>query len=669
MRIFERLFLLVCILGTLLGACQPPGAPVLTPTVLPPAVTVAPSPRAISVTPFALASATAAPEALIPTPGSPATASLPPEDARSQSPSVILVCWDGVPAEQMATWLADGTAPNFARVAQSGRRAAYATSTDPSLTAAALAAMATGSWPRRTGLVSNAFHNANDSFYWYRSGFSEPVGQGELVWVAAERAGLTTANVFFAGSSPAIPGQAADYTIGYGQREAYSEVFSVNLTPASAWPGEAAASFSPPYEGSFSLARVARVYFYLTDSQDDQRVNYDTLFLNRERNFSPDMARLQVGGWAPLVLVPSTTSGADFLLQKIEPAAGRVRITLFHSAVNRNTATPRLLLEALNRRFGFFPAEPDTYALDKDWITPEQYLQMLERAERWRAQVTGWVYSTYHPDLMFAYQEGLDAAGHAFLLKDSTQPGYSPEKSAAYLANYRQAAQAADQALGDILQAIDLQATTLLLVSDHGMAPAHTNVYVNTVLEQAGLLKLDSQERVVVKKTQAFAIPSGGAVHIYINLAGHEKDGWVPESDYGRVQDQIVSLLSGLTDPASGQPVFARVLRLDELAALGLDHPNSGDVFAQAAPGYNLDGWRGRKEVFGPATGLGQHGYDRDLPAMHGFFIAAGGGVPADGMEIPAVSILDYAPTIAALLKFTLGPQVDGTRIGPILAP
>jgi predicted AlkP superfamily phosphohydrolase/phosphomutase len=174
----------------------------------------------------------------------------------------------------------------------------------------------------------------------------------------------------------------------------------------------------------------------------------------------------------------------------------------------------------------------------------------------------------------------------------------------------------------------------------------------------------------VLDQTKAFAVCSGGAVHVYINLMGREKGGGtVSDEEYADVQSQIVALLKDLIDPDSGELVFQRVLMRDELGPLGLDHPNSGDVFAQSIPGYHLDGWRGNDLVFEQADFFGQHGYDSTLPEMHTIFIASGADVPQTGGIIPPVHIVDYASTIASILDFTPASTVDGSPISEILQP
>lgn len=591
------------------------------------------------------------------------TAATPTPTAEAPQRSVLLISFDGGPAEVIQTLMAEGELPTFAALAQRGLRAEYALSVDPPLTAPAQSSIATGAYPNRTGLVSNTFHTPLDSFYWYRVGFDELLDQAEPVWVAASKAGLKTATLFFVGSSPALASQSADLTIGYGIRDAYSRQQTVTLqTLQAAWSGELPQSFSSPMEGELSVFSFGRVFLYAVDSQDDARAQVDTLILSTDRQIGPEDPQLQRGEWGSLMLSPKLGAGADFLIQQITSSPSP-QVTLYHSGVYHNTATPRALLSELNARFGFFPAGADEYALRQGWITPADQLWLIERANRWMAEVTAWLIETYHPDLTYAWLDGFDGAGHAFLLASERQANYSPEAAAADQDLYRRAARSADQALQTMLQAVDLQHSTVFLVSDHGMAPAHTTVYVNRVLEQAGLLVLDRRNYVDVSRSKALAVASGAAAHVYLNLNTEEVDGIVPPEEGAALQEQVIALFQALTDPQTGAPVFARVLPKSALPELHLDHPHSGEIFLQAAPGFTLDDERGVRSIFAPAQIYGQHGYDCTEPAMHAFFIAAGAGISPVGRVIPPVHVVDYAPTIAAILGFPLNDAVDGQPI------
>ena len=587
------------------------------------------------------------------------------ETAAPTRQSVVLISWDAARADIVYGLMESGTLPTFASVAERGIRAEYAQTIDPSLTAAAHNSISSGSYPTRTGITSNSFHVAGDDFYWYRKGFEEPMDEAEPVWVTASRSGLTTAAVFFPGGAPSLEDQMADYTIGYGLQDAYSNQRKVSLSAAEGW-SDTPASFSDPLAGTFNIQNVGAVHLYVIDSTDDAVQNYDTVILNKKRSGSEPAQTLGVAEWGSLILLDHAYAGADFLIQEITSET----VTLYHTGIEHNTASPDDLLDALNEKFGCFPAGADSYALEDGWITEEDFLYQLERQSVYMAEVAAWVYTTYHPDLMFTWQDPFDSAGHQFFMTDPRQLDYSPERADQYQAYYNQAAAVADRSLGIMLDAFDLENTTLLMVGDHGMAPIHSVVYVNTILEQAGLLTLDSSNAVVLGKTKAFAIASGGAVHIYINLVGREKGGGtVTAEEYPVIQAQIIELFKNLLDPVTNDPVFQRVLAGSELAPLGLDHPNSGDVFAQAVPGYHLDAWRGNDFVFDPADFYGQHGYDSSLDEMHAIFIAAGAGVPAASEIIPPVKVVDYAPTIALLLSFDPTETVDGVPIPFFIHP
>ncbi len=580
------------------------------------------------------------------------------ETVLEEHPTVFVISWDGAPAEAIDELLLEGELPTFESIASSGLRAAYAQTVDPSLTAAAQNSIASGSFPARTGIVSNIHHNPNDSFYWYRQDFDESMDKAEPVWVTTSRAGYITATAFFPGASLNHPSQTADFTIGYGVRDAYSRQEKIALEPAENWEN-IPNTYSPPLEGNYPIPQITRLHLLVLDTTDDQTENYDIVWINTERSINQETLSLQLGQWGSQLLLPNSFAGAEFLIQAITPE----EITLYHTGVYHNSASPRALLENLNRKFGFYPAGADLYALEHGWITHEDYLYLLEQASLWMAEVTTWLYEAYQPDLLFTWQNNFDAAGHAFYLRDPLQPGYTPELAQSYAENYRRTARVSDQALKIMLTPLNLEHDTVMLVSDHGMSPVISDVYVNTVLENARLLVLDRRDYVVEEKSQAIAFASGGAMNVYINLSGREQQGIVSLEEYPLVQEKIIKLYTELQDPLTGKPVFQRVLAREELTSLGLNHPNSGDVFAQAYPGYNLDGWRGNDQVFSEPVLFGQHGYDCQHPDMQTIFIAAGYGIPSNGAVIPPVRVVDIAPTIADLLGFEPAPTVDGAPI------
>jgi len=72
-------------------------------------------------------------------------------------PKVVVLCLDGARADYVDKFIADGTMPNLAKLVERGVKAEYAQSIDPTLTAAAHASIATGTYPDKTGIVANTF--------------------------------------------------------------------------------------------------------------------------------------------------------------------------------------------------------------------------------------------------------------------------------------------------------------------------------------------------------------------------------------------------------------------------------------------------------------------------------------------------------------------------------
>jgi len=484
----------------------------------------------------------------------------------------------------------------------------------------------------------------------------------------AMRNGLTTATLFWPATSTTIRECRADYTVAYGAREVYSAMHVLTTTQASDWQN-APRSYSPLLESTLPItgkdgALVTKLYLLLADSTDDEQENYDTFFLSREKQVDAQSVEMHVGEWAPLLVRPRLQSGAYFKLC----SADKEQIEVFQSALYYNRAYPAELLRNINEKFGFFPPAPDYYALEHGWITAQDYWEMAERQTRWLTRVESYVLTTCQPDLTFAWLGVTDECGHQFLMVDEQQTDYSEERAQAYAAYLRQAYALADDCLGKLLQTMCLGDDAIFVLSDHGMAPIHSEVYVNTILQRAGLLQYGegSNFPVDTAHSKAIAFASGGAVHVYINLQGREQPGIVSSEDYAQVQEEIVDALQGATD-AEGQPLFARVLKREELAALHLDSPNSGDVFAQAELGYTLTDWRGHRTVVEPAPYYGQHGYDSTWPEMHAILVAAGYGLKSD-VTIPAVRLVDVAPTVARLLDLPPSETMDGRVLEEMLS-
>jgi arylsulfatase A-like enzyme len=246
------------------------------------------------------------------------------------------------------------------------------------------------------------------------------------------------------------------------------------------------------------------------------------------------------------------------------------------------------------------------------------------------AQILAWLDlpPPERPRLVLSWWHGTDKMGHRF--------GPKHPRLAAALRSQ-------DHALAALLAGIDARGgwgdTTLLVVSDHGMAEIADSVDLGRMLRDAGI------------GCDAYA--GGGVAQVWLD-------------DPSR-RDAALALLRAVPGVA--------VYRRDALpAAWRYRHPTrTGDLVALATPPVALVDGGSESSLLSRALrhfgiGLGGHGYDPARDDMAGIFVALGRGVPA-GVRLGPVRALDVAPTVAGLLGIAPPKQSEGTPIAGIGGP
>lgn len=134
--------------------------------------------------------------------------SLPADDNARMKPgsTVILVSIDGFRWDFPDLF----DTPNIDRIIEQGGRAESTQPVYPTLTFPNHYSIATGVWPRKHGIVANAFPS-EDRTRWYRDKDRASVEDGrwylaEPIWVTAEKQGLKTAAFYFVGTEADING-------------------------------------------------------------------------------------------------------------------------------------------------------------------------------------------------------------------------------------------------------------------------------------------------------------------------------------------------------------------------------------------------------------------------------------------------------------------------------
>ena len=171
--------------------------------------------------------------------------------------------------------------------------------------------------------------------------------------------------------------------------------------------------------------------------------------------------------------------------------------------------------------------------------------------------------------LLFFYFSSVDQGSHMlYRYADREHPFHEPD--ALLSDGIRTLYEQMDEALGRVRRAVDDQ-TTLIVMSDHGFAPFHTGVNLNTWLAERGYVMLrDTAQRsgaplfpdVEWSGTRAYAF---GLAGIYVNLRGRERDGVVePGAAYDRLLDALERDLLAMVDPRNGRRPVSLVYRTRE---------------------------------------------------------------------------------------------------------
>ncbi len=471
---------------------------------------------------------------------------------------VVLFSLDGADTITLHRLVEEGKLEGggFARFFREGQVAEGLRPVDPAMTAVNHIAMATGYPPDQTGIVANDFLPPGAPVDGLVSGFAADIAT-ETLWEAARRQGLRVS--------------------------------------AFGWPGA---------DGRGERRRGDLGIVYVGDPEQEARI----LDLPREA-WTPGLPG-RAGEWSLVPCRDGARPGCWVKALEIAPDGSRGRFYFGGEYIIR--AYPEPFETALRDRL-VWPGPPDGGHLLQTWEGKPGGIDLetwVEQEERFSAFFTDAVLAMARFgewDLLLGYSAVLDEAGHMLLLTDPRQPGYSPTRRAELDRARTRIWQAADRDLARLLDAVDLRTTTVLVVSDHGMAATHTVLDPALLFQEWGLSGV------------AAASGQGGHCLVYVRTGPAEKD---------RLLEDLRSRL--LAWRVDGEAPLARVLTRAEAGEIGLDHPNSGDLVLVARAGYHF---RSPSDPPGPAPAspslqvYGKHGYPRSDPAMQAVHLALGRGV------------------------------------------
>jgi len=395
-----------------------------------------------------------------------------------------------------------------------------------------------------------------------------------------------------------------------------------------------------------------------------------------------------------------------------EPINGFMISGLLTPAGRRDFTYPPSLLDELEAHLGQYRLRHDEKYRRNN---PESFLR--EQYEILENNTQAALYLMRHKpwDFFMVHFLGTDRIQHEFWhLLDPSHPQHDSAERQRYgnvvLDFFRQV----DSAVSRLLDALD-DNVVIIVMSDHGLGPAHKFINVNTWLLQQGLLRLKSNPRTWFRyllfllgfnyatvsrwvlelglgrrakevgrarreelqrrfflslddvdwsRSRVYAIGNFG--QLYVNLKGREPQGIVsPGAEYESFLDDLTQRLQTLVDPETGQPVIQQIFRREDIYDGPYADRSPDLMFFTQDMEYKAMGLSdfSSPRVFEPIYGTTGH------HRMNGIMICYRPGVIREGEWLEGARIQDLAPTILYLMGQPIPREMDGRVLLDLFTP
>ena len=603
----------------------------------------------------------------------------------AQTPTkAIVLAWDGTVPSFVREMLREGKLPNLATLIERGAFADDVKAGFPSKTAPGFASLVTGAPPNITGISGNRvprLPRAEFTILDSLAGFSEAPLQAEPIWSAATRAGKKVV----ISHMPAYVGEHSDQAVRFAGyelsvgRDGIVTRRAIQTRLLEPW-ADLPASDAPPLEILFTIGET---FFFglLIDDPADSQIGYDTLLIATTRDGLDVKAKLKpapasAGGelfWSAPISVSINgqdaktyfrlfdlrSDGSDLFLYYTRPA----RDLRFPSADAAPGATARSFIGNGASILYNQGALGRTIPNGGSGGAEARYLETVLMAQHQLMETNRWAIEQLPWDVFLAYTPFPDEAEHLWRgYLDPTLPGYKPDIAAQLRPLLERVYRNCDDQLALFIEKRPPE-TILAVISDHGMQGINKRIALNRLLQEGGLLTLDLQGKVNLSKTKVLYPPVNNG-YLLINSADR-KNGIVAPQERAKVIQATRELLDSVRD--GDRPVITAIYDSEsDGTEMGIGGSVGGDLYIDLAPGYDFDPRLGPGPLISEAEPYGNHGADPEQSSMRTIMLFNGPGIRA-GQKLANVRILDFAPTLAWLLRLPKPKNATGRVLSEIL--
>jgi len=287
-------------------------------------------------------------------------------------------------------------------------------------------------------------------------------------------------------------------------------------------------------------------------------------------------------------------------------------------------SVPQGLASEMEKEIGRFPSGLDL-TVDGDRRRKEAAIWLLKNKIK--------LQSSIKPFFMSAYFASYDETAHVH---------------GVYSIEALRALEQIDGMIGELIHAageLSDRSLVVCLVSDHGSLDNHHCIRPNVILRDAGLIRLDEQNRIV--SWGAWSQRAGGTCEIRLkdpeDLESKEKLKRIMEELKADNNNGILEILTG------------------EDARIHRKGFSKAEYVLVAQKGYEIRDDATGNYMTEELVQKAQHGYCEDFPEMRASFCIEGPGIPA-GQDIVQCNLVDIAPTLAAIMGFSM-PSAQGENL------
>lgn len=299
--------------------------------------------------------------------------------------------------------------------------------------------------------------------------------------------------------------------------------------------------------------------------------------------------------------------------------------------------------------------------LDKVKSDPDLFFERVNRITDEMARISHYLFQKEDWDFFMTVFMGTDRIQHFFWrYVDEVHPKFEKTRFTEFVRNYYIKM---DKIIGDFLESADKD-TMIMVVSDHGFCPVHSEVVVNNYLQELGFLEV-KDGKIDMQNSKAVSYGYGD---IWLNVKGREPHGLInPGEEYEAIRNEIIHKLEKIR--INGETPWKDVRKREEIY-----HGNYLNNAPDLLIIFNV-GWQAaRRPEITERNKLqryinenpkwsGGHDGTHDPADVPGIIGVLGPGIRR-GKEL-RVHLWDMAPTILNLMGVSVPTDMDGKPFLP----